>query len=305
MNMKVAGCAFVVLLAVLAGCSDRGSGAVDTVASKPVVYTVNYPLAYFAERIGGELIEVRFPVPAAADPAFWKPTTAEILAFQRADLILLNGASYAKWVGRSSLPPSKLVDTSARFRDRYIQVKDAITHSHGPGGKHSHSGTAFTTWLDPAQAALQAQAAAKAIARLLPGKEAAVERNFTALRSDLGALGDALRAAGSGYGGAPLLASHPVYQYLARSCGLNLRSLHWEPSEQPSPEQWRKLDGLLRKHPAKWMIWEAPPAAGVAAELERRGVGVVVFYPCGNRPASGDYLSVMKGNIARLRPALR
>ena len=38
---------------------------------KPVVYTVNYPLQYFAERIAGDLVEVVLPVPADIDPAFW------------------------------------------------------------------------------------------------------------------------------------------------------------------------------------------------------------------------------------------
>ena len=37
------------------------------------VYTVNYPLAYFCERIGGKHIEVVFPAPQDIDPAFWTP----------------------------------------------------------------------------------------------------------------------------------------------------------------------------------------------------------------------------------------
>ena len=37
------------------------------------VYAVNYPLAYFAERLGGDDVEVVLPVPAGEDPAFWAP----------------------------------------------------------------------------------------------------------------------------------------------------------------------------------------------------------------------------------------
>ena len=41
------------------------------------------------------------------------------------------------------------------------------------------------------------------------------------------------------------------------------------------------------------------------AELQKRtGMQGVVFEPCGNRPDSGDYMTVMKANIARLRQAL-
>ncbi|RLA05886.1 MAG: zinc ABC transporter substrate-binding protein, partial [Gammaproteobacteria bacterium] len=60
--------------------------------------TVNYPLAYFAERIGGEQVEVGFPVPADVDPAFWSPAADAVAAYQAADVIILNGATYAKWV---------------------------------------------------------------------------------------------------------------------------------------------------------------------------------------------------------------
>ncbi|MEJ2085889.1 MAG: zinc ABC transporter substrate-binding protein, partial [Acidobacteriota bacterium] len=63
-----------------------------------VLYTVNYPLQYFAQRIGGDLVEAAFPAPEGDDPAYWKPTPEQILAYQNADLILLNGADYAKWL---------------------------------------------------------------------------------------------------------------------------------------------------------------------------------------------------------------
>ena len=57
----------------------------------------------------------------------------------------------------------------------------------------------------------------------------------------------------------PLLVSHPVYQYLARRYGLNLRSVMWEPDEVPRETQWAELKAILKDHPAKWMLWERAP----------------------------------------------
>ena len=48
----------------------------------PQVYVVNYPLRYFAERIGGEAVEVHFPVPGNVDPAFWNPDAEAVARFQ-------------------------------------------------------------------------------------------------------------------------------------------------------------------------------------------------------------------------------
>ena len=94
--------------------------SVGVAAERLVVYAVNYPLQYFAQRIAVDHVEVVLPVPPDVDPAFWQPDAAAIGDLQRADVILLNGAGYAKWVSRVSLPLRKLVDTSAGFSDRYI-----------------------------------------------------------------------------------------------------------------------------------------------------------------------------------------
>ena len=79
-------------------------GVAVIAADRFTVYTVNYPLQYFAERIGAEHVEVAFPAPSGVDPAFWKPDSDILRQYQQADLVLLNGAGYAGWVEKVSLP---------------------------------------------------------------------------------------------------------------------------------------------------------------------------------------------------------
>jgi len=264
------------------------------------IYTVNYPLAYFAERIAGDLAVVTFPAPPDVDPAFWMPDQETIAAYQGADLILLNGADYAKWTARVSLPRSRLVDTSQGFKDAYIRQPNLTTHSHGPSAQHSHGGTAFTTWLDLDQAARQAEAIAQALARKRPAAKEQIERNLEALKGDLLNLDARLREIASREPGRPLLASHPVYQYLARRYGLKLRSVMWEPDEVPNESQWNELEGILRDHPANWMIWEDAPSRESIERLRALGVESVVVNPCANRPEQGNFLSVVSDNTEHL-----
>ena len=122
---------------------------------KTVVQSVNYPLHYFATRLATEAFELHYLVDPEVDPAFWKPDDAALTAFQKADLILRNGADYEKWMKTVSLPSSKMVDTSKSFAKRYIRTKGR-EHRHGDGTVHSHAGTAFTTWIDFSQASEQA-----------------------------------------------------------------------------------------------------------------------------------------------------
>jgi zinc transport system substrate-binding protein len=267
------------------------------------VYAVNYPLQYFAQRVAGEQVDVILPVPAGVDPAFWQPDADTVNAYQQADLVLLNGAGYAKWVSRVSLPRRKLVDTSAAFRERYIHADAGVTHSHGREGDHSHSGVAFTTWLDFTLAVEQARAIAAALSKIRPASKNIFERNLALLEQELLALDSQVREMVATKPGISLLASHPVYQYFKRRYGLNIASVMWEPDVVPGAVQWSELKQLLKLLPSNWMVWEGRPDPESVARLESMGVGSLVFDPCGNRPVDGDFLGVMQQNLQNLKRA--
>lgn len=282
-------------------CAVLSTSALAAGQDKLSSYTVNYPLQYFAQRIAGEYADITFPAPGVGDPAFWQPSVETIAGYQQADLIVLNGANYAKWVSRVSLPRRKLVDTSATFRDHYIHVKAGATHSHGPAGEHSHTGTAFTTWLDFKQAAAQARSIADAMTRKRPGLEEVFVRNFAALEADLLALDQQIQSIVATRPDLPLLASHPVYQYFERRYGLNLQSVMWEPDEIPDEAQWIGLEQILKEHPASWMIWEGEPHPQSVEQLRGLGVESIVFSSAANRPEEGDFLGVMRQNVKNLQ----
>ncbi len=294
----------ITLTVLLAGCGGDDSGKTAPIAEETaprlVVYTVNYPLAYFAERIGGDLVDVYFPAPADVDPAFWSPDTRIIAAYQGADLILLNGADYAKWVQRATLPESRLVDTGAAFADQLIEMKGVTTHSHGPGGAHEHKGWAFTTWLDPAMAIQQAEAITRALIVRRPVYEAEFNEHFTSLADELHGLDQRLTAAAEGIGDEPLVFSHPVYQYLIRRYSLNAVEVHWEPDEVPDEDAWKELETILEEHPARWLLRESQPAETTVAGLSDLGLTALVFNPAGYRPHTGDFMTVMAANAAAL-----
>jgi len=264
---------------------------------KITVYTVNYPLYYFTERIGGNKVNVIFPAPANVDPAFWKPDEATVRKYQKADLIILNGAGYAKWTQKVSLPMLRMINTSVGFKNNLINIDTNVTHSHGPGGDHSHGGTAFTTWLDFSLAALQAEAIYKALSRKLPGSKVVFTQNFEMLKNDLLELDAAMETMSAHKPGLPLFGSHPIYQYMARRYDLNMKMLMWEPDDDPGIAQWKIIQGLVQEHKAMWMVWEGEPLQESSQTLREMGIQSHVFDPCFNRPDKGDFLSVMQQNL--------
>jgi len=271
-------------------------------AREGVVYTVNYPLADFAEAIAGPDLTVVFPAPPGEDPAYWQPDTEILLAFQRADLILLNGAGYAKWIAAAVLPRGRMVDTSAAAGARLIAAEgDTVAHVHGPEGDRVHAhDTAFTTWLDLSLARAQASAVLAAMTVRWPDMTDELTQRHAALDARLAALDTALETAARAHAGKPLLASHPVYQYLARRYRLDIASLHWEPGIDPGEPEWQALETLLRTHPAKTMLWEGKPAPSTRERLASMGIAVVVFPTLANRPREGSFIDIMTESAARL-----
>jgi zinc transport system substrate-binding protein len=194
-----------------------------------------------------------------------------------------------------------LVNTTARFKDQYLPLKNVITHSHGAGGEHAHGDLAFTTWIDLKLATGQAGAVAAALSRKKPALKTVFQKNYAELKKDLLNLDQQIAEMATSDTGKLLVGSHPVYDYLAQRYGLNIKSVHWEPGEMQGAAQWKELETLLKEHPANWMIWEGEPLVETVGKLKARGLESVVFNPCGNIPEQGDFLSVMRRNVKNLQ----
>ena len=266
----------------------------------PTVVATNYPMKFFIERIAGKRVAIDWLVPDGEDPADWQPTADDVARMNTADLVVLNGAGYERWLETVSLSPGAIVDTSAGFKDQLIET-DGRVHSHGPDGSHSHAGTATHTWLDPDLAIMQADAIFKALSEMMPAEQDAMTSNFGLLRRDLLIRSAGMEQAVNSRPDTPVVFSHPVYQYLQRRYRMNGRSVHMEPDHEPDITAVNELDALLAAHPSTWFIWEGPPIPENENMLREQGLRGVVFAPGGAPPESGDLLDMLDANIETLR----
>jgi len=300
---------------LVTGCSQQqdpeiadnlgNTNSANSDAPAPVIYTVNYPLAWAATELAGTSAQVQFPAPANVDPAFWQPDQTIVGAYQQANLVILNGANYARWIARVSMPQNRLLDTSLGFSEQLIAQNTGPQHSHGPKGDHSHGELAFTIWLDLELYSQQVSTIATALSGMMPTEDASIAARRDALLARLQVLDNQLMSIGKQLDGAPILYSHPVYQYLQRRYQLNGKALHWEPQQAPAASEWAKLDALQQSHPARLMLWEAEPLADTRAQLEQRGIQAVVLRPMGNHPDNGSFLDNLQADSTGLDSAVR
>lgn len=263
-----------------------------TAQERPQVVAVNWPLASLAEQLGGGAIDVVFPVPEGVDPAFWRPGIADLAAIQAADLILLNGAGYADWVARVSLPRSRLVETTRGMAEQFIET-ESIVHSHGDAGAHTHAGTASHTWLDPALARHQADSVASALKRLLPDDASAIDDRRDALEADFAALDASIAEVGAAAAGRALIATHPRYQYLARAAGADIQSLDWDAGAAPDEAQLAALAALSAESGAVLLLWEAAPPDAARAAVAGLGLADFVLPPFARSLPEGFFPSAL------------
>jgi zinc transport system substrate-binding protein len=259
------------------------------------IYTVSYPLQFFAQQIGGDQVSVSFPAPVNIDPAVWAPDADVIIDYQQADLVLLNGAGYARWLQRVSLPVEISRDTSAAFANRLLPAGE-VRHVHGPGGEHVHGNLAIGIWLDPELAKLQAAEIRNALAAELPAAHDSLEAGYGGLAQRLDELDARLQAAFESLSGRSYFYAQPDYQYLDRRYALDGQHLNWMPDAVPSAAEIMRV---MRENNAV-IIWAVEPTAGAQASLAEAGITWVVFATGASKPAEGDYFAVMSGNIDRL-----
>ncbi len=302
----------VAALTLLAGCGPDEDKPKDGPGvlrkrlrgSKPNVWTTFYPTTEFARLIGGEKVNVHCPVPADADPIFWKPTRQAIAGYQDADLIILNGAEFEKWVETANLPQSKILNTALGFKSEWVRYEGTGgEHKHGPDGeKHTHTGIDGHTWLDPILAKQQAAAIRDGLIRLQPKHEKTFRQNYNALAGDLDRLDEAFKKLPVKQA---LYANHPAYNYLAKRYGWKIVNFDLDPEFAPTKEQLAEIAAKIKTTPGKLMLWESAPTKEVAQAIQTAtGLKSIEFSPCEAKPDGDGYTATMRTSIQNLATAL-
>lgn len=286
---------------LLVACGEARTPEPQPAGSGAIV-AVNLPLETFARRLAEGLVAVENPVPIGEDPQDWMPDAATIARVQQAPVILLQGAGAGPWEDSITLPARRRVDTTANARGRFPLGLAGTRHAHGGGEEHSHEATAAQAWLDLGIARLQARAVRDALVGVRPEAEPTIDARWRELDSALAALDERFRE--SLRDAPPMLASHPVYPFLANAYGLSIESVHWEPEDEPGDSAFAELAALRESSGATLMLWEGEPAPTTRARLDSMGVQVVVFEPGGAADGDRDFIETMERNLDRLSDAL-
>ena len=297
----------LVATSVLVGCGDDTPDETDvafpTAKPRDIIVTTTPPLTWMARRIVGDSVNVECPVPKKTDPGRWTPDAAAIESLQSAGLIVTNGAGLEKWVVKTTLPTSRLVDTTVGLAEPLIRYENVVVHQHGPDGDQSFEGVDVHTWLDPIIAKHQAARIAEAACREWPQHADTFRTNLKALHGRLDQLDERFRSLQPAMKNVTVVCSHPSYNYVARRYGWNTHNIEIDSNHPIDDELFETVKAVQQPGKTIVVLWRSVPSDETLDQLRKAGLRSVAF-ETGEATKAVDFPAMMDRNLDQLSAAI-
>jgi zinc transport system substrate-binding protein len=279
---------------LLAGCaSGSAAGTAASADGRPSVVAAFYPLAYAAQQVGGDTVNVT----SLTAPGL-EPHDLELSATQVADIAAADVVLYIK-----GFQPAVDEAVQQQAADRAIDVSaglELLTGANGDGAT-----TDPHVWLDPANMTAIGTAIADRLAALTPADAATVAGSNTSFGNRMASLDGELRDGLRTCASRDLVVSHEAFGYLARAYGLKQIGITGlSPDAEPSPARLKSVTELVHAQGVSTIYYETLVDPKVAQTVaDETGATTAVLDPLEGLAAgaSGDYVSIMQNNLATLK----
>ncbi|CAL9544830.1 metal ABC transporter substrate-binding protein [Streptomyces werraensis] len=304
----------------LTACSSDSAAAGDT-GTFDVVASF-YPMAFLAERIGGDHVHVT----SLTQPG-QEPHDLEISAKQTAQLEESDAALYLKGlqpsvddaIGQS--PIATKIDaaeltaleehgTEAGHGEEHgDEHGDEHAHEDEHGHDHDHEGGDPHIWLDPVKYAEVAEGVGKAFQKADPDHAADYRKNTATLVKDLKALDQKFRTGLANRKTDVFVTTHAAFGYLAERYGLTEEAISGlDPDTEPSGARVKELQQIAKEDGVTTVFYETLVSDRTAKTLAGdTGLRTDVLDPVEgitDHSRGEDYFQVMEANLTALRTAL-
>jgi len=279
--------------ATVAGCSSGDGDGDDSAAVKVVAGF--YPVAWVAERVGGERVSVTDLTPAGVEPHDLELAPRQVDDVLDADVVVVMGGGF-----------QPAVEEAADSRDGVtVELLEELPED-ALADDDPH------VWLDPVLMGDVVDEIEVALVDADPEGEDAFRRNANALRAELGALDDAYRAGLATCQRDLVVTAHDAFGYLTDRYGLREEGVAGlSPEAEPDARRLAELADLASDEGVTTVFTEELVSPEIAETLAREAGGLQtdVLSPLESlspeqRDRGDNYLSVMEANLAKLQTAL-
>ena len=294
---------------LLTACAGRPKQPLQT--QRLQVVTTIVPITLLTRTVAGDCAAVTPLISAQSDPHDVQARPADLVALQRARVLVLNGLGMESFLG-------KLIRSAGNRQLRLINSSRGVVplanNTVAEHSAHDHHGTTAVNphiWLDPRRAMQQVQTIRDGLIQADPacaqGYRARAEVALQGLRQLDAALASRLKP----YQGRTIVVLHDYAAYFAQRYRLRALAIVGLPEQNPTPSQLARVIAAAKgTNLGALMVpseQSAPSLKALARDLQ---VGVSVFDPleATQNPKGGDlalYRNVMLGNASQLVEAFQ
>ncbi|MDE1970601.1 MAG: zinc ABC transporter substrate-binding protein [Patescibacteria group bacterium] len=268
---------------------------------KVEVSTSFYPLAFFAQEIGGTYADVFNITPAGAEPHDYEPTAQDMARIERSALVVLNGGGLEAW--------SQNVQDNASKNTFVVVAGEGLTDQMLE--ENGHHETDPHVWLSPPLAVQMVQKISEGFIRVDPSHAEAYQKNTTALIVRLHMLDQAYHEGLAHCANQDIITSHAAFGYLARTYGLTQVPIAGlSPDAEPSANTLVQIASFAKQHNVHYIFFESLVSPKLANTLAQEvGATTLELNPLEGLTKEelqrGDnYFTIMERNLAQLQKAL-
>lgn len=282
------------------------------------ITTAFYPLTYLVTEIGAGNVFVTDLTPPGGDAHGVELSPREVADMQSADAVFYVATmspAIDDAVTSSGAPAVELGQFADLLESDHMHEGEIVAEHHDEENHdgHDHDGHDHGVldphfWTDPGRMVLVAQAVTDELVRLDPAHEAeyraageTVVAELTALDADFAAALNPAQCELSSF-----VVTHEAFGYLAHEYGLTQIGIAGiDPELEPSPARIAQIRELTQAAGITTIFTttdgEAKVAQAVAAET---GTVAATLNAAAAAPEQGDYLSIMKDNLAALTESM-
>ena len=246
----------------LAGCGGTESKkSQEDSDNQLTIYTTVYPLQYFTEVIGGNVVHVETVYPPGSNEHTFDPSQKDMMKLAESDLFIYVGLGLEGFVekAKSTLKDEKVTLLEAGGN---IHIEGECNYSymrkHGTAeDDHKHGDIDPHVWLDPIYSKELAESIKDALIKQMPENEDNFNQNYDTLVQKLDTLNNDFSEVISQAERPEIIVSHAAYGYWESRYGLKQISISGiSTSNEPSQKELESIVLTAKEHNTNYIFFE-------------------------------------------------
>ena len=326
-----------IVAVILAACGGDDNATTDKETTEQSteqlsIYTTVYPLQYFAERIGGEYVDVSSIYPPGANEHTFEPTQKDMMTLADADMFFYIGLGLEGFVEKAKNTLAnehvKLVATADHVSEEKLHISTGHVHAEDEEDDHGHEeheeeasdllidhsghGHDSHVWLSPVISQDLAAVIKDELVAAMPEQEALFTENYEALVAELEELHAKFESMAAQTTQKTFFVSHAAFGYIAGHYGFSQVPVAGLNSQsEPSQKELTKIVDLAKKENIQYIFFEQNVSSNLTEVIQNEvGADSLILHNLSVLTAddikNGEtYFTLMEKNMEALKTALQ